>query len=45
MCRHDALLKLLIFTADRVQKSANLSASMYLPAASCDLVKKIAWWR
>jgi hypothetical protein len=39
--RHDALLKLLVFSAELVQKSANLSAGMYLPAAFCDLLKKL----
>jgi len=39
--RHDALLKLLVFSAELVQKSANLSASMYLPAAFCDFLKKL----
>ncbi|RYE79866.1 MAG: hypothetical protein EOO80_05315 [Oxalobacteraceae bacterium] len=38
---HDALLKLLVFSADHVQKSANLSASMYLLVAFCDLLKKL----
>jgi hypothetical protein len=41
MHRHDAVLKLLVFSADRVQKSANLSASMYLLVAFCDLLKKL----
>jgi len=39
--RHDALLTLLVFSADHVQKSANLNASMYLLAVFCDLLKKL----
>jgi hypothetical protein len=35
------LLKLLVFSADHVQKSANLNASMYLLVAFCDLLKKL----
>jgi hypothetical protein len=39
--RHDAALKLLVFSAVLVQKSANPSASMYLLVAFCDLLKKL----
>jgi len=41
MRSHDALLKLLVFSAVHVQKSANPSASMYLLVAFCDLSKKL----
>jgi len=41
MRSHDTLMKLLVFSADHVQKSANLSASMYLLVTFCDLLKKL----